>query len=210
VGTVVSSTNAVTPGIPSGDADGDLLVMACETADTANTTAAGWLDVPGSPVSNSATTRLTLLYKISTTGVDESVTNDAGNHQICRIIGITVGTFCSEPFGQYNENTQTTTTSVSISGVTTTINNALVLSFSSGELPDADSTTEFSSPANTDLGSVTERMDNCTSAGTGGTGGGCLVLISGTKASFGTVGDTTTTAANTATRANAMVVINGP
>lgn len=208
VGTVAASTTAVSPGLPASTAAGDLLIMACENAADGDLTASGWTQASVSPVSTTGT-RLTILYKVAAGG-DATTTNDSGNHQVCRIIGITTGTYCSTPFGQTNNNTQTSTTSVSISGITTTINNAIVLSFSTGDLPDADSTTEFSSAANADLGSFTELIDNATSAGTGGSGGGSLFAASGTKVTAGTVGATTVTAANTGVRANAMVVINGP
>ena len=209
VGTVAAATTAVSPGLPASTAAGDLLLMFCENANDGNLTASGWTDVPGTPITGATGTRITVLYKVAAGG-DATTTNDSGNHQVCRIIGITTGTYCSaDIWGESNSNTQTTTTSVSISGVTTSIDNGLVFQASAGDLPDADGTTQFASAANADLGSVTERIDNTTSAGTGGTGGGALFVMSGTKVTAGTVGAGTTTATNTAVRANTTIVIQG-
>lgn len=206
VGTIASGTGAVSPGAPAGRAVGDLEVMAIETA-AQDASASGWTAVPGYTVQTTGNTRLTLLYRIITATGDATTTNDSGDHQIARILGIQAGTFDPDDiWNAVNGNVQSsTTTSVSISGLTTDADDCLVLSFCTGDTdPGANSTTEFSAWANSDLTSVTERMDDRRTSGDGGS----LGCASGVKTTKGTVGATTATAANTGVRACAMLAIN--
>lgn len=204
VGAVGSNAGTFSPGLPTGTVPGDLLLMFCENSGEGAQTADGWtqaIDVTGA-----TGTRLTVLYRVATE-TNASAVNDVGDHQLCRIVGVTAGTFCaSSPIGPTNSNTQTATGSVSITGTTTTLNNSLVFQASASDLPDAAGTAQFSAHANANLGTLTEWVDNSVTAGNGG----ALLVMSGTLATAGATGTGTATAATaTGVRANATIAING-
>lgn len=199
VGAAASGIGAISPGLPAGNAAGDLLVMALETGKQA-ITVSGWTQAPDSPQEQGAAppggSRLTIFYKIAV-GSDATTTSDAGNHQLGQIVGITAGTFdAAAPFNVTAGGNQTATASVSIPGDTTTVDDCLILAFCTGDNPDTDTTTQFASWANTDLANVTEQMDVTTSQGNGG----ALGMASGEKATAGAYGATTATATNPADR----------
>lgn len=210
VGAVASGTGAISPGLPAGTKKADLLLMFVEsggaTASTeANTepTATGWTLAATQKAGN---TRLTVLYRIAT-GTDPTTTNDTGDHQMGRIIGVEAGTFePSSPFNVTAKGTQAATKAVSIPGATTTFDNCLVFLCASGNLPDASTTTEFGAPTNAALSSLTERIDNTTTAGDGG----ALYVATGIKATKGAYGATTLTAVTEGERAVISLAINAP
>lgn len=210
VGAVASGTGAISPGLPAGTKKGDLLLMWIEsggatTGTEANTepTATGWTLGATQKAGN---TRLTVLYRIAT-GTDPTTTNDTGDHQMARIIGVEAGTFePSAPINVTAKGTQAATKSVSIPGATTTFDNCLVFLAASGHLPDATTTTEFGAPTNAALTSLTERIDNTTTAGDGG----ALYVATGIKATKGAYGATTLTAVTEAERAVISLAINAP
>jgi hypothetical protein len=205
VGTVAAGTGTVTPGSPSGSVAGDLWLMFVENSGEGPATAAGWtqlLTISGTGVA------LTVLWRIVVDpNTDNRTVDDVGDHQLARIIGVTQGTFNPlQPFSRPTQlSKQGSTTSVVIPGGTTERANALIFAVSASDLPDADGTTQFSGVANPDLGSVTEHIDNTTSAGNGG----ALFVATGTKATAGAFGNTTVTAANAGIRLNACFAIMG-
>lgn len=212
LGAVAFQTGTASPALPANTTAGDLLIMVIGTSNEA-ATASGWTEAPDSPVSVGAgcpavgCVRLTILYKIAAGG-DATTTNDPGDHIFAFILAITSGTFnASTPFHVTAQNTQTATDSVSISGDTTTDTNTLVLAASASDLPDASSTTQYSSAANADLGSVTELVDFARVTGVGGS----LFLMSGTKATAGAFGASTVTASTSGAgiRANWSAAIQG-
>lgn len=194
VGTVASSAGAIAPGLPSGTAAGDLLVMFLETANEA-ITVSGWTELPtDSPQSDGVLgTRLTVFYKIAA-GSDATTTSDSGDHQIGRIIGITAGTFdTGSPINTSAGGVRTPAdTTATIPGGTTTVADCLVLAASSHNLDQAGGAFTTASWANAALTSVTERINNSTQAGNGGGIG----VASGVKATAGAIGDTTVTVAS--------------
>lgn len=213
VGGIASGAGAVSPTLPTGTCSGDLLLMACETAaQSISVVGGGWAAVPGecSPIGTGASTTtdtlLTVLYRVadtcspSCTCTDATTTTDSGNHQICRIIGITTGTYnSSDPFDACTNNTQTSnTTSVSVSGTTASESASLVVAFTAGAADGVTGTTTFSSEANANLASITERIDNGTDAGNGG----LLGAWSGVKTDAGAWSNTTATSATSTTWAN--------
>jgi hypothetical protein len=214
VGAVASGNGAISPGLPAGTVQGDLLIMVAEsggaTASTeANTalTAAGWSSPPAPYADQKkGNTRLTLLYKIASGG-DATTTNDTGDHQVARIVGIEAGTFDSEnPFNTAGVGTQAATKAVSIPGGTTTRDRSLVIACASGNLPDASSTTEFGAATNASLTGLTELFDNTVTAGDGG----AIYAVVGVMATKGTYSATTCTAVTEAERGVASIAINAP
>jgi hypothetical protein len=210
VGSVQQAVAAVTPGLPAGTEAGDLLVMGMENGGAAALgeavpvpTVSGWTILETIQIGN---TRATVFYKVAAGG-DATTTSDTGDHQQARIIGIKKETFnLSNPFNVVAAGTQAATTAVSILGATTTVPECLVCALTAGNLPDAASTTEFSGVANGSLTSVTERWDNTTNLGDGGS----FALVSGIKAVAGAYGATSLTALNEAERANISFAIAPP
>ena len=228
VGAVAASGAAVSPSVPAGAAVGDLLLMFCETAggqaiDSATST--DWEGPTGitmdgtcgsstfvqTGTSSTTDTRLTVLYRVATSGdvdgtCETCTTTDSGNHQICRIIAITTGTYnSSDPFDVGDCNTQTATTAVSINGSTATTTDSLVIAAAAGAAAGATDAAAFSSWTNSNLTSVTERIDNRNnSVGNGGLLGVATGGLSGASA----WGATTVTSADSTIWANLSVNIN--
>jgi hypothetical protein len=180
--------------------------MVLNTEGSQAITVSGWTEAPSSPATTGAEVRLTVFYKIAV-GSDATTTSDSGQRQVGRIIGITTGTFnATTPFNTSGTNLQdTNVTAVSITGVTTTAANCLILAISASDVPDLDGTdVEFSSAANASLSNVTEIIDDRSSAGAGA----AMCVISGGLATAGASGTTTVTAANAGRRANITLAIN--
>lgn len=186
--------------------------MFVETADPGVAlTASGWTELLSRDLNAvlSGNTRLTILWRIvSNPGTDNRTTNDTGNHQLGAIIGITAGTFdAGDPFNVTDSALGTpNSTSVSVLGAVTTVADCLCFAVATGQVPDADSTTEFGAPTNASLTSLTEQVDNTTSLGNGG----ALWVVSGEKATAGTVDATTCTAATSAFRAYGFLAVQPP
>jgi hypothetical protein len=198
VGVVGRSAGAIAPGLPAGTVAGDLLLMFLESKGEDGEIVAkegGWTKLKTQVKGN---TRLTVLYRVSTTGTDNTEINDSGDHQHGRIIGIKTGTFdTGTPFNVSEVGTQAATKAGSVPGATTTVAETLVVAAISGNLPDANGTAEFSEWANASLASITEQIDNASEAGDGGAFG----VATGVKAAAGAYGATTVTCATEAERA---------
>lgn len=212
VGTVASDGGAVSPGLPAGTQVGDLLVMGCETSGGQTITVSGWTLVPtcGNFVETgnvaASDTRLTTYSRVAT-GSDPTTTNDSGNHQTCRIIGITTLTYDSaDPFDVCEDSTQTSgTTSISIVGDTATTSNSLVVAFTAGAIdPAAADANACSSGANANLTSFTPRINNREQAGNGG----YLCAWTGVRSTATAWGTTTATGAESTIWANRSLNIN--
>lgn len=191
VGAIASGTGAISPGLPTGTSAGDLLLMFLETSNQA-ITVSGWTEAPSSPQSDATdATRLTIFYKIAAGG-DATTTSDSGDHQIGRIVGITKGTFDAiTPFNTSAGGTESTSdTSGSIPGSTTNRANCLIVAACcAGNDPVSNGTANFASWANSNLGSVTERIDNTRTDGNGG----AIGVATGTFVGPGAYGATTVT-----------------
>jgi hypothetical protein len=192
VGTVANGTGAVSPGLPASLQDNDILVMFIETNDQ-TITVAGWTQAGSSPQSQATdVTRLTVFWhRYNSASPPATTTSDSGDHQIARIIAIRGCITSGDPFNITGGSSDaTSSTSATIPGVTTTVDNCLVLA-ACGVTRDATSTTNFSAWANASLASVAEQMDNTTTSGLGGGFG----VASGEKATAGATGNTTATLA---------------
>lgn len=209
VGTVAIQTGVATPGYPTGTTAGDLAIMVVECAGTQSVTVSEWTEVASSPQTTgdiATGTSLQVFYRtVSDPSTDNRTTSDSGNHQLTRIIGITAGTWnTSNPINATGGGVDSSaTTSVSISGVTTTVDECLLVYAVSGSDPDLTTTTEFSSWANASLESADEQIDN---SGTSGNGG-AIGAATGVKATSGASGTMTVTAATSAVRGKICVAI---
>lgn len=203
VGTIASGTTTIAPALPGSIATGDILVLFCESANQAvsisNQAGGTWSQASNSgngtgTAGSTGATRLTVFWSRYNGTQTAPTVADPGNHVIGRMYAVRGCIETGDPFHATNGGTEgTSDTSGSISGLTTTIPNCFILSAISTDFdPGANGTAEFSSFANGDLASVTERIDNVRTDGNGGGIGMC----SGTKAAAGTIGATTVTHAN--------------
>ena len=213
--TTGACTNIATP---SGTVSGDLLLLFCETANqsvTITDPVSGWTAVTGSP-SSRTTTRISVFYRQADgTGDDTPSTNDPGNHILCRMMGITTGTWnTSTPLDVYKANdsgTAGTTVTWNTPDNPVTVENSLVVwaaagaddaakdstyaDTNDGSAISATSSTEFNNLWSNTAGiTITERIDN----GTGVGDDGSLAVGTGVwGSSNSTWGSTTTTGPST-------------
>jgi len=208
VGTIGGSAAAVTPGLPAGTVAGDLLVMLIETKGDQAVTVSGWTQCPGSPSVDASTTitRITCFYKIAV-GADATTTSDSGDHQTARVIAISTGTFNSSTPFDTNQQTSTTASGAtfSITGITTTGANKLILAMVGADGPDANLGSEYIADA-----SLTDITWYINDARTNGAASGASIALyvntvdiaaGAYPAVFG-VSNTTTT------KANLMLAVN--
>ena len=211
VGANAGGTTTATPGLPTGTADRDLLICIAESgaSTTEPTMDAAWTKIrtvkTGTVLATDA--MLTVWYTWGTSTTVSRVISSTTDHVSSRIIGITAETFYSESplHSESGGNIQTSaTTGVTISGLTTTVNDCLIVSISAASLPDSNSTVQYSAWANSSTGTLTERTDNNINTGNGGGHGSAT----STMTSAGTVSGTTATKATAALLANLMIAIN--
>jgi hypothetical protein len=201
-------TTSATPGLPTGTVDGDLLVCIAASAGAAGepTMVTGWNKIRtvknGTALTDSM---LTVWWHTGNATTISRVISSTTNHVSARIIGIEAGTFNSTTpiHVESGGNVQGSTTSVSITGLTTTLDDCLILSISGASLPDANSTSQFASWTNASLASITEVTDNNTNQGNGGGHGSA----GGVKTTAGVVSATTVTKVDAALMANLMVAV---
>jgi hypothetical protein len=200
---VISSGNAgITPQMPVGVLQNDVLLLVLETADQAISVSGGtetWTQVANSPQSVTGLTRLTVFWARASQDTPTSpTTSDSGDHNIGRVIAFAGVIQTGDPWDVISFGTEAVEdTSVSIPGATTTVDECLVAAILAGDLPDQQDATSVSGEANADLGSLTERIDNAQNKGNGG----LIYLVTGTKAIAGSYGATTATLEDAAQKA---------
>lgn len=210
-GTLQSAATAITPTMPTGVLAGDILLMFFETADQAVTVSGGtetWAQTTDSPVSVAGATRLTVFWARASQDTPTSPTsNDSGDHQTGVILAFRGCIATGNPWDAAVGSAEAVSdTSGSISGLTTTVADCLVVAAMAVDAPTSNTSTNFSGWANGDLASVTERSDETSNQGNGGGIG----TATGTKAVAGTVGATTVTLAVAAQKAMMSIALKPP
>lgn len=211
-GTPVAGTGAITVGMPSSFAAGDLLGMIVESANQAVATPpSGWTEDANSPqgtgtAGGTAATRLTLYWKIATGSETGINIGDAGDHTygVTFAISGTHQTLATAIHQSAGDVASSASTSVTWPAVTTTVPNCLILNICANATDTA--TAQMSGEANASLASVTERIDTSTASGNGGG----LTVVSGTLASAGASGSTTGTLATSSVQGRITVAIRPP
>lgn len=192
VGVSTSSLNAITPAFPAGIAAGQTLltVAECEgvTAPGAYTLPSGWAHVTGSPVLQGTNTRLWVIWALYDGVMTAPSLGDSGDHNIGQMIAIDGCPTTGNPWNVVATAVEAVSdTSATWPGVTTTVDDTLVLEIASTS---ADiGTAQISSLTNGNYTSITERMDAATTSGNGGV----IVCYSGVKATAGATGQSTAT-----------------
>ncbi len=214
-GTVAHSTGAgIAPAIPVTALTNDILLMFLETDNEAVTCCTSgsetWAEVADSPQTQSGTgsTRLTVFWARASQDVPTAgTTGTASDHIVGRVIVIRGVITTGDPWDVTSGGTEgTADTSGSITGDTTTVDDCLVVMAMASGLPDSNSTSNFTSLTNGDLGSVTEHTDNCRNRGNGG----CVMSGSGTLATNGTYGATTVTLGTASVKGFMTIALKPP
>lgn len=192
-GAIVGSANAPTVALPSGWQEGDILIIFVEYANEANIAvpSGGWARVADAPQGTgtsgtTSATKLDAFWKRATALESNVVLSDAGNHTIACMIAIRGAIETGDPWDVTSGNVKTpASTSISITGDTTTVNDCLVI-IAASRMNDAAGE-HFSNIVNADLANISKRLDD---GATNGNGGG-LLIVTGEKATAGSYGATT-------------------
>ena len=157
-------------------------------------TPAGFAQVPGSPqFTNAGTgTRLTVFWARATSAAMPSpVVLAPGDHAYARIITYRRVNTDGDPWDVTSGGVKNTaSTTVSVTGLTTTVNNTRVVQAVARDNDSAAAA--FSNQTNAGLTGITERSDSGTALGHGGGIG----IWDGLRATAGTIGNTTATVTN--------------
>lgn len=177
---------SISPGIPTGTEAGDILLLVCET-DGSDTIAApsGWESVANSPQAGT-NSKLHLFWRRA--GYSESAPTvvRTGDHLMGKMIGIRGGLPRGNPFDATAGGTGTGTAQ-SIPGLTTSVDNCLVLDFITSGID--TNAAQHSGWTNASLASITEEFDSQSDAG----GGGGVACAAGVKVTAGAVSATSVT-----------------
>ena len=193
-GTSVTGTGAVTPTWPAHVADDVALLFVESTGGQAATlsTAAGFVAVANSPQATgagTAGTRITVFWARATSAAMAAPTvADPGNHVYARILTYRGVIATGNPWDITGGGVKTpASTSVTVTGVTTTLPNTLVVQAVARDNDNAAAA--FSAQTNANLTGIAERSD----AGTTSGNGGGFAVWDGVKATAGATGNTTAT-----------------
>lgn len=195
-----SGTGALSVGAVAGVQANDLLLMFVESANQAVSIPAGWTPVPSSPqfIGTSAAAggvRLTAFYEWAAGADGTDTVADSGDHTTAIKIAVR-GVDKANPFNASAGSSQAATTAMSWPGVTTTVDECLIV-LGCAQDTDAASTATSGTPSNANLANLTERHDQTVTAGAGGG----LVILTGEKATAGATGNTTSTGSTSVTHA---------
>lgn len=195
VGTAQSGTGGVTPGLPSGHVANDILLLFVRTANEPISAPTGYTQKGSTQgtgtAAGSAATSLQLFWKRDSGSESAPSVADSGNSTTAQIIAIAGCPTSGDPFDAIDGDVlASASTSVTIPGVTTTEDNALVLVAVANEADSA--TAQTSGWSNGTLKALIERADANT---TSNNGGGFGVA----SARMPTAGATGTTSATLAT-----------
>lgn len=191
-GAVNSGTGAITFAQPAGILVGDVLLGFVETDDQALIAGGDWALLLNAPVSLTNETRLYVFYKVAvaTTGQVLPV-SDSGDHQGGAVLAFRGASTTPWNITVQSSNQEVTTDpTLTITGGTTTVNDCLIVA--AVAVSNSSTGARFASWTNANLGSVTERFDNSWTAGNGGGIG----IATGTLATAGAIGNTTTVNTN--------------
>jgi len=182
-GTFASGTGAITPGLPAGLADDDLLIAIFETANQA-ITLSGWTELASSPQGTGTAgavgaVRLTAFYKFYTTGDTAPTSSDSGNHQAGSILAFR-GVDTTTPIEDTAGSTVAASNTQALPTVTSTSADALVLYLVANDRDLGTTNTQFRSDQwlspNADAAG-TEIADDFSTSGVGGGVGAAYSVV---------------------------------
>jgi hypothetical protein len=200
-----ATTGTTSPALPSGWAADDGHFLGIQTQDASPVGAiTGWTDVITSQlVSTGTITRLTVRFRRAVAGDTAPTVPASSNHTISRIIGIRGLDTSVNPWNITSAGTDTvSSTSLSIAGATTTVDECLVLLiFATGV--DSNTAQLSGSFTNANLANIATQCSNWTNVG----GGGGFAIGTGEQAIKGAYGATTATLVTAAQKAMATIAL---
>lgn len=189
-GAKASGTGAVTPALPASMASGDICILVGTTVSggTITMTATGsittWTALTGSPIDPTTAEKIYIWWGRWTSGTTGPTLTPGGDHACAGIAAWynCIGTGSPIDVSATGTEAISDTSYSFITGLSTSLNNEMVIDIvSSG----ADSNTgQLVTHINTNLSSITTRMNYNTTSG----GGGGFSLAEGRKATAGTIG----------------------
>ena len=193
-GTAATGTGAVSPAWPAHQTN-DIALLFVESAGgepATLSTAAGFVQVTGSPQNTgagTAGTRITVFWARATSSAMATPTvADPGNHVYAQILTYRGVVTSGNPWDITGGGVKAAaSTSVTVTGVTTTVANTLVVQAVARD--NSSAAAAFSAETNAALTGITERTD----AGTVSGNGGGFAVWDGAKATAGATGNTTAT-----------------
>ena len=208
----INSTGGLNFTMPANVLTNDVILLLLETRNQAVTistsgTGLSWTEVTGSPIT-SGSTRLTAFWaRSSQDSPGNPSTADSGDHTnglllVYRGVRTSGNPWVDTPV----TSTDGSDTTVSISGVTTTVDNCLMVYALASDGPDANNTSQFSSEANANLTGLVERHDQHTVSGLGGG----LGVWEGVLATAGASGSLTATKSNASSKAQICIPLAPP
>ena len=212
VGTQVNSTGASVSAAWPTHLTNDIGLVVIETSgNSANLTPpAGWVAVPGTPVTDVATTagsKLHVWWKRAASAAEAAVATGAGtDHVLARLYTFRGCVTTGNPWNVTTTGTKTTaSTTATVPALTTTLDD-LLITMIVGRPDDTASTTHFGVPVNANLTGLAERGE----AGTTSGNGGGFVLSTGVKALPGATGTSTLTKTVSTTDTYVVLALKGP
>jgi len=206
-GAIAEGVGNVAPPIPSRTRVNDILLLFVESANEAVSTPAGWAIVTDSPQGTgtgggTTATRLSVFWKRATATETAPTVTDPGDHAIAQILAFRGCIATGDPWNVTSGDVAASaSTSVSIPGDTTTLDNCLVVLAVSNATDTA--TAQTSGYTNTDLVNLTERTDRNSTQGNGGG----FAVITGEKAAAGAYGTTTATLATSSVQGRMSIAL---
>lgn len=205
-GAGVGNTGSINPDLPAGIDVHDILVLVCESAGTeVVSTPTDWsiLDQAYETGNASTGTRLSVFWKRVVGGETSPTVSDPGDHVVGRIAAYRGCRQAGNPWNAVVGGVDATAgTSVSITGVTTTVDDCRILNIICSPF-DTSVSNQVSGWSNGSLSGIAERFDNFTTNGNGGGVG----MIDSLKATAGATGSTSVTLANSAVTAFMTVAL---
>jgi hypothetical protein len=194
-GTAVASTGtSVSAAWPTHLAD-DIGLVVIETSGNSATLTppTGWAAIPGTPVTDVATTagsKLHVWWKRAASSAEGSVaTGAATDHIVARLYTFRGCITTGNPWNVTTTGTKTTaSTTATVPALVTTLDDTLITMIV-GRPDDSSSTTHFGVPVNANLTGLADRGE----AGTANNNGGGFVLSTGIDATPGNTGTSTLT-----------------
>ena len=212
VGAQVNSTGASVSAAWPTHLTNDIGLVVIETSgNSANLTPpAGWVALPGTPVTDVATTagsKLHVWWKRAASAAEAAVATGAGtDHVLARLYTFRGCVTTGNPWNVTTTGTKTTaSTTATVPALTTTLDD-LLITMIVGRPDDNGSTNHFGVPVNANLTGLAERGE----AGTANGNGGGFVLSTGVKALSGATGTSTLTKTVSTTDTYVVLALKAP
>lgn len=205
-GAFASGISAISPAVPAGYRNDDLLLLFVESANQAITAPTGWNEVANSPQGTGTAAaaggvRLAVFWKIATGAEVAPTVADTGDHQTAIMMAFR-GLDPANPIDATAGSVGAATTAMVFPSVTTTQANSLVI-LAAGMDTDAASTTTMGTVTNANLTGITELHDQTMASGAGGG----LAIASGLKATAGSTGTSSATGSTAVTHAYLTIAL---